>query len=299
MKIIRDPLVHFLLVGGGLFLVLHFGSPTPDDATDSNSEDGKTIVVDEASLLEFMQFRARAFDEGAFRDRFAEMPEAQRQALIDDYVREEVFYREARAMGLDEDDYIIRRRLVQKLEFVTETLAGQAATLTDEELEAYFSEHREDYAVQAHMTFTHVFFDSEIHGAEAALALARESLDQLNREKIRFDEAVKYGDRFPFHLNYVERTADFITSHFGEPMARQLFEMEVSDSLWQGPLTSPYGAHIVMITRKAEARDAELEEIRNQVRLDAELQQKRETMKKAVDEIVEQYEIRYEMNPKP
>lgn len=288
-RLLKDPLVHFFILGAGLFVFYQLTS-----REDQAQADPKTIVVDEASLLEFMQFRSRAFDAETFRRRLTEMSPEQRQQLIDDFVREEVLYREARAMGLDENDYIIRRRLVQKLEFVTESLSRKTMDLTDEEVAAYFEQHRDDYTVEPHITFTHVYVDAERIGPEAAREEASRLVGELNRKAVPFAEAIQYGDRFPFHLNYVDRTREFVASHFGEAMAAELFEAHVDDSKWQGPMISTYGAHAVLITRKSPARRATLEEIEDRVRQDAEMQRKNEIMKQTMDEMVSRYDVRFD-----
>lgn len=290
LRLLKDPLVHFIVLGGLLFAFHH---QFLDDEPETS--DPRTIVVGEDALLEFMQFRSRAFDPEVFRRRLAEMPPKKRQELIDDFVREEVLYREAEAMGLGENDYIIRRRLVQKLEFITESLSRKAAELTDEQVRAYFENNREDYVIEPHVTFTHVFFDAERHGEATARNLAEAKLELLNRQSVPFDEAIRHGDRFPFHLNYVDRTHDFVVSHFGETMARNIFEAEVSDRRWQGPWISPYGAHLVMITRRTEGRPATLEEIGDRVRQDAEIHRKDEMMRRTVDEMVARYDVRVDL----
>lgn len=291
-RLIRDPLVHFFMLGGALFAFYHFALKD-----EPRGEDPRTIVVDEESLLEFMQFRSRAFDEKVFRQRLADMPPEARRQLIDDFIREEVLYREARAMGLDENDYIIRRRLVQKVEFVTESLSRKTVALTEEDVAAYFEAHRDEYTVQPHITFTHVFIDGEREGAEAARERAARLLEELNHEPVPFEEAVRYGDRFPFHLNYVDRTREFVASHFGEPMAATLFETEYQGSAWQGPFTSPYGSHLVLITERSPGRPARLEEIEGRVREDAETQHKNEIMRQTLDDMIERYDIQFKLPP--
>ena len=112
MKILKQPLVHFLLGGFGLFIL--YNAVTPE------KEDYKTIVVDKDALLNHLQFNSKAFNNDVFEQRLAQMTDDELQQTIDAYVREEVLYREAMAMGLDQEDYIIKRRMVQKVEFMTE-----------------------------------------------------------------------------------------------------------------------------------------------------------------------------------
>lgn len=288
-RFLRDPLLHFLVVGGALFAfhASYVGAPDP-------GADDLTIVIDEKALLGFMQDRARVFADGPFREQLASLSPPERRQLIDDYVREEVLYREAVALGLDRDDYIIRRRLVQKLEFVTETLSRQTVEVTPAELRAYFDAHRSDYRIEPTITFTHVFFDAERGGREAALAEARRAVGRLNAEAAPFEAGGRTGDLFPFHQNYVERTPDFVASHFGSDMAAAVFAMPPG-ATWQGPFESPYGAHAVMVSARTEARDATLEEIEGRVREDAVFEKKSRLMNETVDALVAKYEVRIEL----
>lgn len=288
-RVLKEPLLHFLLLGAGLFLI--YGRLNPEAELGSGEEDARTIVVDEASLLEFMQNRANMFDPERFREELRSMETETRDRLIEEFVREEALYREALATGLEADDYVIKRRLVQKSQFITESLARNSATITDEELEIYFAETKARYFVKGHVTFTHVFFDSDKRGLEEAKRLAEEKLAVLNEESVTFDAAIEHGDRFPFHLNYVERTAGSVRTHFGEDMAGKVFALEPSDVNWHGPYESSYGYHLVMLVARAEGRDATLDEIRGRVHEDAILDKKDELIGEAVDELVAAYDV--------
>jgi len=293
-RALREPLLHFLLLGAGLFVL--YGRLNPADAGDG--EDSKTILVDEAALLEFMQNRANMFDPEGFRKQLSAMPEDVRELLIEEFVREEALHREALAMGLERDDYVIKRRLIQKAQFITEGLARNTAELADQELETYFSENKERYYVKPHATLTHVFFDADKRGSEEARTMAESKLLTLNENKTPFEESVEHGDRFPFHLNYVERTPDSIRAHFGEPMLEAIFALEPSPDVWSGPYESSYGFHLVLLTARAEGRDATLEELRGRVREDALLDKKDALIREAVDKLVAGYEVRIAYPPR-
>src|SRR5690606_22944255 len=115
------------------------------------------ILVDRAALLDYMQYQAQAFEPEIFESRFAAMSEAEVTALVDAYVREEVLYREGVRMGLDQADYDIRRRIVQKVEFLLENLVGEDLVPSDAELQAFYETRIADYQVDAVYTFTHIF----------------------------------------------------------------------------------------------------------------------------------------------
>ena len=291
-SLFKEPLVHFLLAGTGLFLI--FGLV---DRRDGGDPDSAAVLVDEAALLEFVQYRMKAFEPQMARKRLQSLPDEERQRLIDDFIREEVLHREALALGLDQEDYVIRRRLVQKVEFITEGFAEASVEVDDAALQRYFDEHRADYYVEPYATFTHVFFDAEQHGRAEALQLAREKLEELNAKQVHFADAPRHGHRLLYHLNYVERTPEFVASHFGAPMAKAVFELSPDERTRQGPFESPYGAHLLMLTRREPGRDAELAEIRGRVLEDARRALIRERTDEAVQEIIDSYEVQVSYVP--
>lgn len=289
MRLLRDPLVHFLLGGVLLFVVYE---QAVADGTAAYGE--RSVVVDRAALLKFIQYRTKAFEPRVAAQRLDSMPAAERQQLIEDFTREEVLYREAIAMGMDKEDYIIRRRLVQKVEFITQGVVEASTSVDQAELGSYLARHQARYTVDASITFTHVFFDASKHGSEEAERLAKNALGELRRAGGEFADAPKYGERFLYYLNYVERTREFVASHFGEPMTAALFRISPGET-WQGPFLSPYGAHIVMVTERRDERESGLDEIRSRVLEDARVDMQREGLEEAIAEIVDSYNIRIEL----
>ncbi len=283
-KFFRDPLFHFALVGVVLFSLFSLVGTGESDA------DGDQIRVDRETLLTFIQYRTRSFDQEIAARRLDALGEVELQRLVDEYVREEVLYREGLGLGLDADDYVIRRRLIQKVEFLAEGFASAAVELGDADLQAHFDANKQDYIVAPSITFTHVFFDKAKQG-DATLDLATAALARLNAEQVPFAGAPGQGDRFPFHVNYVERTYDFVVSHFGPEMAEAVFALDAEDGRWQGVFTSPYGAHLVMVTSVTAGRDATLEEVRTRVGEDA-LRARLEADKEAaIAKIAAEYDI--------
>ena len=284
--------MHFLAAGFALFVL--FGLVNEGDDANRNS---KMIVVDRNALLRFVQFRSKAFDPTLAAERLDGLSERDVRRLIDEYVREEVLHREALALGLERDDYVIRRRMVQKVEFITEGFAEASNQVDERELQRYFEANKEDYYVEPHVTFAHVFFDKDKHGRELARALANKELRRLNAKKVPFSDAPKYGDRVLYHVNYVERTPDYVSSHFGVPMAAKIFGLEPDDRLWRGPFDSPYGSHLVMLTRSKGGRDPQLDEIRVRVLEDASRALVRKRTEEAIDRIVDSYDVRVTYEP--
>ena len=285
-RILRDPLVHFLALGAILFGVFELV------ASDEAAYNSKVINVDRDALLTFMQYRMRAFEPQAAAARLDSMPEADLERLIGDYVREEALHREAQALGVDKNDYIIKRRMIQSIEFITDGFVTAAVEVTDEDIAAYYETHRDDYYVSPFVTFTHVFIDGARHTREDAAALANAKLDELNRDQVQFSDAPGHGDRFPFFVNYVEREPSFVASHFGPAMAEKVFALGVDDAKWHGPFESEFGLHLVMLTKKSDGRYPEPAEIADILRSDV-MREKIAAQKKiAIQAIVDTYDVR-------
>ena len=285
-KILKDPLVHFLVLGLGLFVLFELV------ASDEATYDSKVINVDRDTLLTFVQYRSRAFEPKAAAARLDAMPEDELDRLIADYVREEALHREAKALGMDKNDYIIKRRMIQSIEFITDGFVTAAVDVSDEDVSVYYEANREDYYISPFVTFTHVFFDGERQSRNDAFGLAKAKLAELNEQQVPFSDAPRHGDRFPYFVNYVERDPQFVASHFGVPMAEQVFALDPADTTWHGPFESEYGMHLVLLTRKAPGRYPELAEIEANVRDDTEREVIAAQKDKAIQAIVDTYEIR-------
>jgi hypothetical protein len=286
--VLREPLLHFLLLGAALFPGYAFLN------RESERSEPQTIVVDRDELLSFLQYRSRAFDAARFSSLLDSLSKEDLQRLIDDYVRQEALHREARALQLDKNDYVARLRLIQQLEFVMRGLAEADLELSSQQIKGYYEAHRQQYQVNPRVTFAHVFFSRDRHGAERAHALARAALRRFNHGRVRFDRAPSYGDRFLYHVNYVQREAGDVTSHFGEAMQVQLFALQPSDRTWYGPFESPYGFHLVMLTRNDPGYLPPLEDVQSRVEQDARQALLDERLEHSIQSVIDAYEVKVE-----
>ena len=258
-RLVLDPLVHFLVAGGLLFFAWNHLNATAPPA------DQHHIQVDRAAILQFMQYRTRDFNEvDAIRRLDSLSPEALAD-VVQDFVREEALSRSALALGLDSDDYVIKQRLVQKMVFMAEGVSMTRAAPSEAELLTFYQQRAERYQVPGHITFTHVFFSAVRHGEKQAQGLAEQMLTTLNREKVAFSGAPSFGDRFPYQVNYVERTYDAVAGHFGNTMADALFRLDPHGSDWRGPYRSSFGSHLVLLIARSAARSPVLDDVREQV----------------------------------
>ena len=262
-QILREPLLHFFVAGGILFGLYRLTQPAGMEPPRD-----KTIVVDKENLLNFLQYRSNAFETEYFTKELDALSPEERKSLVDLYIEEEMLYREAKALGLEQADYVIRQRLVQKMRYLIDDITEGGGAPTDAVLNEYLRKHKEIYALEPAVTFTHVFVDASVHGDKAAQNMAEGLKGELHSRGARFNDAPQFGDRFPFHENYVERTLDYVQSHFGAEFVSGIARIPPSEKSWTGPVRSMYGYHLILLTARTEARLPELSEIRAQVEED-------------------------------
>jgi hypothetical protein len=182
------------------------------------------------------------------------------QGLVDDHIREEVYVREAKNLGLDRDDTIIRRRLRQKVEFLHEDMFSPPAP-DETELERFLSENPQWFSQDAEYTFRHVYFSADRRGATAGTE-AEAALAQLRSGDSGVDPG-SVGDSFMLGHEFEAATTTFIGRMFGDRFVRELRGLEVGS--WAGPVQSGYGLHLVKIASMKEGRLPELSEVRDAV----------------------------------
>lgn len=232
-RLLREPALRFALLGAALF-TLHQLARRAD----------RTIVIDRAAL-------------GAGRDAEDDVVPGPLQDRIARAIDDEVLFREARARGLDRDDQIVRRRLVQKLEFLTEDAADPAPP-DDAALEAFRSSHAQLFTLPATIDFSHVFLSRARRGAHLD-GDARALLSQLSADTA----PAGLGDPFLAGDRFVAQSAQRLDSVFGRDFSRAAFALE--PHTWRGPVSSTFGLHLVRIEERHEATLPPLARIRDRV----------------------------------
>ena len=247
MKLLREPLLHFLFIGAAIYLLYGaFAEPVPEE-TD------KTIVVS-AGEIEWMQT--------AWQKRWNRPPTAAEfDGLMQQYIKETVLYREALTMGLNTHDMVIRRRLAQKLEFLAKDLVALTPP-TDEELQTYFDTHQDRYQEPARYTFTQVFIDPDKRG-DATLDDAEAIKTTLIAQGDAIENAGALGDDFMLQNYYPEKEQAEIQKLFGSGFAESLIEL--SPGQWHGPVLSGYGTHLVYVSNVTEPPPPVFAEVRERV----------------------------------
>ena len=244
-RLLKEPLLHFLLLGAALFVTYNFVSKR------DTAEPGR-IVVTQGRIKNLAIIFSRAWKRPPTEQELA--------GLVQDYIREEVYYREALAMGLDRDDTIIRRRLRQKLEFVTDDIAAMAEP-TDAELTDYLKAHPDAFRVERRFTFSQVYFNPDKHGEN----LTRDATDLLIQlqHKGRDADLSALGDSFLLERRFAAAPIGEIAKQFGQEFAVRLGDLPTGQ--WHGPVESGYGVHLVLVEERTEGRLPELAEVREAV----------------------------------
>ncbi|MDG2502246.1 MAG: peptidylprolyl isomerase [Porticoccaceae bacterium] len=283
-KLLQEPLIQFLLIA-----LLLLGGERLINADDYANEQ-YSILIDDQVLLQFMQLQAKMFKPTQAKAALEAMSAEDRQRLVDDYARNEVLFREAMALNLNKNDQIIRRRLIQKMDYLAQGFYDEAEPLTEEDLRTYYAEHSEEYKKAASATFTHVFISADSRDVSQAKDIADALLKTLNAKQVPFENAPGYGVRFLYNRNYVNRDDDEIGSHFGDDFKETVFAFEVADN-WQGPVQSSYGWHLVLLKKNTPAFIPKFEEISSAVFADVQRQQQRQTKREAVNKLMAKYKI--------
>jgi peptidyl-prolyl cis-trans isomerase C len=247
VKLLREPLVHFMFIGAVIYLLYGvFAEPMPE-------ADDKTIVVT-VGEVEWMQT--------SWQKRWNRPPTAEEfDGLIQQYIKETVLYREALTMGLNQHDMVIRRRLAQKLEFLAKDLVALTPP-SEEELQTYFDSHQDRYQEPALYTFTQVFIDPDKRG-DTTLDDAAAIKATLIAKGDAIEDAGALGDDFMLQNYYPEKDHAEIQKFFGSGFAESL--VELSPGQWQGPVLSGYGVHLVYVSNISEQPAPDFAEVRERV----------------------------------
>jgi peptidyl-prolyl cis-trans isomerase C len=238
---IREPLLHFVLIGAVLFAFT---------AVRQHKQDHAEIRITAGEVAQL----AALWETQAQRKPSA----AELRGLIDERIDEEVLAREAVRLGLDRDDVIIRRRLAQKMAFVSDDLAVVTEP-AQTELRAYFDAHKATYTTPDLYALRHVFFNPDRHGM-ALDADAQRELQRLTRGA----NASEVGDPFMLPGELADVSRDDIARDFGSSFADAVTAS--TPGTWAGPVRSPFGVHLVKLESHTPSSEARFEDVRDRVR---------------------------------
>ncbi len=269
MRLLREPLLQFLLLGGGLFAAYELLGPPADRPRER-------ITID-APVVHSL--------EQSFEAVWKRPPtDVERRGLIEDHLAEEVLYREAQKLGLDQDDVVIRRRMRQKMEFLLQDSLAQV-TPDEAALRAFFDAERDRYRDPDQISFRQIYLGDGRGDREPeqwATLLVR-----LNGDDPPDAEGLGQGSLLPTRMN--SSAVQEIDRTFGEGFADQLRSHPVGR--WAGPVRSSYGWHLVLVDGIEPASEPDFKRVRSAVERDYAYQREREAAVALVERLKRGYEI--------
>ncbi len=265
-KVLQDPLIHFLLLGAAIFVLFAW-------LDDDEDDDAMLIVISADQVQQAVQLATML--RGDMPDR------EQIEQLLEPVIREQVLYREARALGLDRDDETVRLRLVEKMMFLTEDLV-EPDLPDDAQLRAFYDDEPRRFEIPAQVNFEQVYFSPRDRGDalqdDVAAALAR----------LEAGEDVT-GDSSPLRRQYPDAFREQVEVLFGEPLAAAMFS--AAPGSWYGPFESDFGVHLAFLHERVAQHQPSFDEAREAV-LDAYLSERRRQANEAeFNRLRDRYEV--------
>ena len=270
-SLLREPLVHFLLIGAALFVVFGLIDNTAGPQSDR-------IVITPGQIKSLKANFTRTWQRPP--------TEQELQGIIDSFIREEILYREALALGLDRDDNIIRRRLKQKLEFMGDDLA-EVATPSDDELRQFLQNHSDRFRQEPQVAFRHIFLDIDKRG-NGALAEA----DRLLAELADKNDPDTLGDTLMLPMSFDLTPVSQISRLFGKSFGQELLSVEPGK--WAGPIRSGYGIHLILVNDRIDEKLPVLDEIRDVVEREWVADRKKELKENIYNKLRDKYTVVFE-----
>lgn len=267
-RVLRDPLFHFLILGGLLFAAVSVWGPSekPQNEIFISLANQQQI----ADLFEVTWQRKPTADE--------------LKNLIEEKIKEEVYYRKALALGLDENDTIVRRRLRQKLEFMQEDLYSLAEP-SEAELRAYFEANKDNYKTDHILSFKQVLVSSK---KEDVFWQVKSAIKDLYAGAS--PAQITKSSLLPISMNL--ETERSIANTFGEDFVRQISKLEMQK--WDGPVYSGFGTHLVKVSLNQAAKPLTFEQAKNKVSADYAQFQREQAAENYYKNLRNQYRITVE-----
>lgn len=278
-RLLREPLIHFLLIGAALFAGYRYLQPARRAAPSSKEIQ---LSVDELAQLAVL-----------FQSQWRRDPTTEEFGrLVEQKVQSEVLYREALALGLDQNDEIVKRRMAQKMQFLAEDVAA-AREPTTAELKAWYAKNTDKFAMPKRVSFRHLYFSPDRRAARARDDAAK-ALRQLAGQPV--DAKLDESDPFMFQQYYRDRAPDYLGKEFGPQFAQAVAKLPTGS--WQGPIESGFGWHLVFVDTAIPGRVPDFEEIEADVKIAWLSEQKALAWDKAYKEMRAKYTVLVPSPPK-
>jgi len=275
-KLLREPLLHFLLLGAGLFFLYSFLNPAEQQIENN------VIRIEESDVQRLMK---------AYEQNWNAPPDsATLKSLLKEEIKAEVFYREALRMQLDHNDEIIRRRLKQKYEFLVKDLADSQQP-NDAELKAFYDKNSDLYIAATKISFSQIYFSPDKRENPRGDALTL--LNQLIQKKEKNSNLKGLGDAFHLQQYFAERDYNDVRQLFGQDFAKTIFALDKEG--WVDPISSGYGIHLVNITAIQNESITPFVEVKNKVIGDWKIAQQQLYNEQLYENLLKKYEVEYDL----
>ena len=278
VNLLKEPLFHFLLIGAALFLLYGWRSNSSSLSGGQAGTKTAQIVVTQDAIDQINNLFAKTWQR--------QPTEEEQKQLIEDFVRNEIYYREAIAIGLDRDDEVLKRRLRQRMEFIYEDITSWAEP-TDEDLKAFMKKHPEKYLSDPQIRFRQVYISAYKRG-ESAEFDARQVLAQLTAGA----DPNSVGDPTMLQAEVGLSSLWDIRKQFGDEFGKTLLELKPGG--WAGPIRSGFGLHLVFVKQRLGGRLPDLKEVRETVKRDWTAERQKELKDAAYAKIRERYSVTVE-----
>jgi hypothetical protein len=276
-KVLREPLVHFLAFALAIFAI--YGALNSSDSVTPGR-----IVVTQGRIEQIATLFARTWQRPP--------SPSELKGLIDDYVKDEVYYREALKLGLEADDTVIRRRLRQKMEFLSDA-ASETRNPTGTELVDYLNAHADKFAVEPAIAFRQIYFNPERRG-DKTNEDAKTALKVLRSDPLLDPASVGDATLLPSELPLTSKAS--ISQTFGSNFADEI--IKAIPGTWTGPVKSSFGLHIVRVSEAKPSRMPALADVRDAVERDWASDKRRALADRRFNELLKQYDVAIEPEPK-
>ena len=267
-KLLKEPLVHFLLIGLGLFFMYGLVNTEPDQ---------NEIIIDDGLINEIVAKWELQ------RNRQPTLEEL--TGLVNEFVEQEVLYQEALEMNLDHNDEIVKRRLAQKMEFISDGLA-ESLQPTDDILKKYFEDKKDNYSKDPVYTMSHIYFSQDKRSD--AFGDAKNALNASSKEGL--------GDPISLPKTYTNASAFAISRDYGTSFANSLDTLEIGK--WSEPITSGMGVHLVFIKEKKAGGLYTFEEVKDKVIVDYNFEASNDFKNELISSLLKGYKINIDIESK-
>lgn len=274
-KFFKEPLVHFMLLGTLIFGYYYLINDTEDPEA--------AIIIDNDEYDYLLSLWKNQWQREPNEDDI--------KAFLDQYLRQEVFYKEALALNLDHNDIIVKRRLAQKMEAVSNDLNFMINPPTDEELKSFFTSNPDLFQLPPSFTFQQVLFLSSEPNLSEQLEISKNALNAGNE----IPDSRKLKLSLPNQWD--KSSLAELSKAFGDDFALALDSLPTNQ--WAGPVNSGFGQHLVFISRKDSAEPADFEDIKPYVLNEFEYQSELETQEQIYRELLDKYGVKITSNKVP